>query len=57
MKYISTTALAKELDLSSKQLFSDLSEKGWVYRKDEQWNLTKEGKVAGGKMNYNPRFG
>ena len=57
MKYISTSALAKELDLSSKQLFSDLSDKGWIYRKDEQWNLTKEGKVAGGKMNYNPRFG
>ena len=57
MKYISTSALAKELDLSSKQLFSNLSDKGWIYRKDEQWNLTKEGKVAGGKMNYNPRFG
>tara|TARA_B100000683_G_C12371414_1_gene507335 strand:- start:80 stop:946 length:867 start_codon:yes stop_codon:yes gene_type:complete len=57
MKYISTSALAKELDINSKKLFSDLSEKGWIYRKDEQWNLTKEGKVAGGKMNYNPKFG
>jgi hypothetical protein len=57
MKYISTSTLAKELDISSKQLFADLQEKGWIYRKNEQWHLSKEGKVAGGKMNYNPKFG
>lgn len=57
MKYISTSALAKELDTNSKQLFSDLKEKGWIYKKDDQWQLTKEGKVAGGQTKYNPRFG
>jgi len=57
MKYISTSALAIEHDISSKQLFADLQKKGWIYRKDEQWHLSKEGKVAGGKMNYNPKFG
>ena len=57
MKYISTSALAKERDLDSKELFGRLREKGWIYKKDDQWMITKEGRVAGGDMKYNPKYG
>lgn len=57
MKYLSTSALARALEIDSKQLFSQLTEKGWIYKKENQWHLTKEGKIAGGKTNYNPKFG
>lgn len=57
MKLISTSALAKERDLDSKELFQQLKSNGWIYKKDDQWNLTKEGKMAGGEMKYNPKFG
>jgi hypothetical protein len=57
MKYLSTSALAKEKNLDPKELFELLKNKGWIYRKDEQWLLTKEGRIAGGDVNYNPKFG
>ncbi|MDC8004088.1 hypothetical protein POV27_08485 [Aureisphaera galaxeae] len=57
MKLISTSALAKERGIDSKQLFQDLKSRGWIYKKDDQWNLTKEGKMAGGEMKYNPKYG
>lgn len=57
MKLISTTALAKDRKLEPKNLFDQLKSKGWIYKKDEQWNLTKEGKLAGGETQYNPKFG
>ena len=57
MKQLSTSALAKQRDIDSKELFKDLSSRGWIYKKDDQWHLTKEGKMAGGEMKYNPKFG
>jgi hypothetical protein len=57
MKKLSTTALAKERNVESKELFKVLSEKKWIYKKDEKWNLTKEGRLAGGDLKYNPKFG
>lgn len=57
MKYISTSALAKEREIDSKELFARLKEKNWIYKKDGVWNLTKEGKIAGGDTKYNPKFG
>lgn len=57
MKQLSTSALAKQRDMDSKELFNDLSSRGWIYKKDNQWHLTKEGKMAGGEMKYNPKFG
>ena len=57
MKLISTSALAKERDLDPKELFSQLKEKGWIYKKEDQWHLTKEGRMAGGDMLSNPKFG
>lgn len=57
MKYLSTSALAKERDLNSKELFNKLKQKGWIYKKDSSWQLTKNGRVAGGDTKYNPKFG
>lgn len=57
MKLISTSALAKERGVETRDLFVELSSRGWIYKKDDQWHLTKEGKMAGGEMSYNPKFG
>lgn len=57
MKFVSTSALAKEKDIDSKELFATLKEKGWIYKKEDQWHLSKEGRIAGGDTKYNPKFG
>lgn len=57
MKQLSTSALAKQRNMESIELFKYLNSRGWIYKKDEQWHLTKEGKMAGGEMKYNPKFG
>ncbi len=57
MKYVSTSVLAKERNMDSKELFQILNEKGWIYKKDDQWQLSKNGRIAGGDTKYNPKFG
>lgn len=57
MKYVSTSALAKEKDIDAKELFKELKNKGWIYKKGDKWQLTKDGRVAGGDVKYNPKFG
>jgi len=57
MKYVSTSALAKEKNIESKDLFRTLKDKGWISRHQDNWILTKEGKIAGGDIKYNPKFG
>ncbi|UTW61823.1 glycerol kinase [bacterium SCSIO 12741] len=57
MKYLSTSALARKLGFESAELFAILKENGWIYRKEGQWQLTKEGRLAGGNVEYNPKYG
>lgn len=38
-------------------MFQQLQSNGWIYKKDDQWHLTKEGKTVGGDIKYNPKFG
>ena len=57
MKQLSTTALAKKRNIESKELFKILTNKKWIYKKDEKWQLTREGRLAGGDTKYNPKFG
>ena len=57
MKYLSTSALAKEREIDSKDLFNQLKNNGWIYKKEGVWVITKEGKIAGGDTKYNPKFG
>lgn len=57
MEYISTSALAKELDIKSSDLFDKLKALGWVKRKNDKWTLTNLGKENGGQTRTVPKIG
>ena len=57
MKLVSTTQLAKKKEMETKDLFALLASKGWIYKKDNQWHLTKDGRAVGGDTNYVPKIG
>jgi hypothetical protein len=49
MEYLSTTALANELDIFRDDLFHKLEISGWIERKNNKWYLTEKGKQNGGQ--------
>lgn len=57
MEYISTSALANELDIKSSDLFDKLKTRGWIERKNDKWTLTDLGRQKGGQTRNNPKFG
>lgn len=57
MEYISTSALANELEIKSADLFDKLKTLGWIERKNDKWVLTDIGKQKGGQTRNNPKFG
>jgi len=57
MKKISTSALAKILNVSSRELFNELKEKDLIYRKDDRWCLKKKGQEYGGETIFNKKYG
>ena len=57
MEYISTSALATELDIKSTDLFEKLKTLGWIIRNNDKWALTEIGKQKGGQIRYSPKFG
>jgi hypothetical protein len=57
MEYISTSALANELDIKSSDFFDKLKTLGWIERKNDKWVLTDLGKQKGGQTRNNPKFG
>ena len=57
MKKISTTALSKILEVSSRDLFNEMLEQKLIYRKDDQWNLTRKGQEFGGETVFNNQYG
>lgn len=57
IKYLSTTALSKELQLPAKEVFQLLSDNGLVSRLDDNWFLTELGKNKGGVIKTHPRYG
>lgn len=57
MKTLSTSALAKERNIESKDLFKILTDKGWIFKKDDKWNLTNDGKLAGGEIKNSQQYG
>jgi hypothetical protein len=57
MRLVSTTALAKERGLGINEMFKILTDNRWMYKKDGKWLLTKEGRMAGGDIQYNPKYG
>lgn len=46
-KFLSTTALSKEVGLSSKDLFKKFEKLNWIERKNDEWVLTVSGKSKG----------
>lgn len=57
MEYISTSALATELDIKSTDLFEKLKTLGWIIRNNDKWTLTEIGKQKGGQIRNSPKFG
>ncbi len=49
-KYLSATALSKEIGITSKNLTSKFEELKWIEREDKEWVLTNLGKNRGGQM-------
>lgn len=56
-KKISTSALAKKLGKTSRQLFSELEGLGWIKREGEQWGLTAKGEFEQGSFRDSERYG
>jgi len=50
MKYLSTAALAKLIDMNRDYLFEQLEKKGLIFKKEGKWNLTPAGEDAGGVL-------
>ncbi len=57
IKYVSTSALAKELNMQAKDLFQKLLEKEFIYRENDSWVLTDQGKEVGGTVKTHPQHG
>ncbi len=54
---LSTSALARALDKTSKQMFAELAALGWIRRDDDQWKLTAKGEFEKGKYHTSDKFG
>ncbi len=54
---ISTTALAKKLDIPVQQLFATLKDYGWIQRAGDNWVLTPKGEFEGGGYQNSRRYG
>jgi phosphatidylserine/phosphatidylglycerophosphate/cardiolipin synthase-like enzyme len=48
-KYYTTKEISKELSISSRKINSILTDDKLMYKKDDDWHLTKKGKELGGK--------
>ncbi|WLD94468.1 glycerol kinase [Alkalihalobacillus sp. AL-G] len=50
VKYLSSTNLAKEMNISTKEIFERLLRSNWIDRVSEQWVLTEKGREKGGLL-------
>ncbi|MDO6562182.1 hypothetical protein Q4488_02195 [Amphritea sp. 1_MG-2023] len=57
LKKISTSALAKALGKSSRQMFAELEALGWLKRAQDQWQLTRKGEFEQGSYHQSERYG
>lgn len=57
MEYLSTSSLAKEMDIPGKELFEKLQGLGLITRNVDKWVLTDAGRSKGGQTRTNPKFG
>lgn len=54
---LSSSALAKALGKTTKQMFSELESLGWIKRSDDSWLLTGKGEFEGGNYRESQKFG
>ena len=54
---LSTTALARKLNIPVQQLFATLKDYGWIQRAGEAWVLTPKGEFEGGNYQNSRRYG
>lgn len=54
---LSTTALARKLDIPAQQLFTILKDYGWIRRAGDNWVLTPKGEFEGGSLQFSRRYG
>ncbi|MFC4022319.1 glycerol kinase [Oceanobacillus longus] len=57
VKYLSTTALSKELKMGVKDVFQVLLDNDYITRVNEKWELTENGKQSGGITKKHPKIG
>jgi len=57
MKSVSTSALAKQLNMNAKDLFSKFMESGWIIKNGDNWELTPAGFQKGGVYKETPKYG
>ena len=54
---LSTTALARKLNIPAQQLFTTLKDYGWITRAGDNWALTAKGEFEGGGYHTSRRYG
>ncbi len=54
---LSTSALAKQLEIPTQQLFTTLKDYGWIRKLEQGWALTGKGEFEGGEYVHSKRFG
>ncbi|MEP4148093.1 MAG: hypothetical protein ABJL54_12785 [Halioglobus sp.] len=54
---LSTTALARKLDIPVQQLFATLRDYGWIRRSADSWVLLPKGEFEGGSYQNSRRYG
>lgn len=54
---LSTSAVAKAMQLSLQQLFTTLRDYGWIRKADDGWVLTTKGEFEGGEYIHSKRYG
>jgi len=57
LKKLSTSALARQLDIPVQQLFATLKDYGWITRQGDTWVLTAKGEFEGGSYQNSKRYG
>lgn len=54
---LSTTAIARKLEIPVQQLFATLKDYGWIQRREDTWSLTPKGEFEGGSYHTSRRYG
>ncbi len=54
---LSTSALARQLEVPAQQLFGTLKDYGWIRKLEDGWALTAKGEFEGGEYRHSQRYG